>query len=239
MNILIVEDDLDWRDALTRIFHQHRHEVIAFQDVVSAWNYLQTYPMLDALLIDHVLPGGPFGVSLVKRARLLFPHAAIVMMSLFADRELVIEALRGGVDDFITRPIPPNILISKLDEVVLRRKGEQIAAQPAYQVGALELDLAARRAIWYGAELQLTPVEFSLLSQLLAHPGRVLNYAELYALSRGEHLDPSQARTRLKSHILNLKRKLVRPDLPANETPLKTVYGFGFKWEIPLIKEQN
>jgi DNA-binding response OmpR family regulator len=82
-----------------------------------------------------------------------------------------------------------------------------------------------------GRKLALTPTEFSLLAQLIVRPGRVVVYSELYALMTGQHVDPKEARIRLKTYMSTLRTKLTRHGCLEVVDTLKTVWSHGFIWD--------
>ncbi len=231
MLIYLVEDDPASRDALTRMLRLERHEIVAFSNAVEALNYLYSHPSPDVALIDYQLPGGPNGANLAQHIRLKFPNTAVIMISAYAGTKEVITAFRQGADDFLLRPIEPQELLHRIGEAILRRRPLYSVAESCRQVGQLRLDLEGRKAFWYDAELKLTPTELSLLTQLTARPGAVINYAELYSVTTGEHISPGEARAKLKSHVSNLKQKLQQAH-PHIGTPIKTNRGFGFRWHV-------
>jgi len=226
----LVEDDPTSRDTLTRTLRIEDYEVIAFPNVIKAINYIDTHPAPDVALIDYKLPGGPNGTSLAAHVRQRFAHTAIVMISLYADKREIVNAFRVGIDDFIVRPAEPQDLLERISMAVVKRRPLYPALETFRTVGELHIDFSLRTATWYGVELVLTPTEFSILIQLTAKPDRIFNYAELYSTLRGEHVPPSDARSKLKSHVSNLKRKLHQVRA-APGSPLKPNHGFGLRWQ--------
>jgi len=226
----IVEDDPTSRDTLTRTLRIEDYEVVAFPNVIEAIHYIDSHPAPDVALIDYKLPGGPNGISLAAHIRERFAHTAIVMLSLYADKKEIVAAFRSGIDDFIVRPCEPQDLLDRLGFALVKRRPLYPTSETFRTIGELHIDFSLRTATWYGVELVLTPTEFSILIQLTAKPNHIFNYAELYSTLRGEHVPPPDARSKLKSHVSNLKRKLhqVR-SMPGS--PLKPAHGFGLRWQ--------
>ena len=96
-----------------------------------------------------------------------------------------------------------------LDRIIEYR--ESLGSNPH---GALELDLEARTAFWHGKKLTLSPTQFNLLGTLASRPGHIFAYSELYALNTGIRLSLSAARSKLKTHVINLRRKLAYDGYP-------------------------
>jgi two-component system, OmpR family, response regulator BaeR len=230
MLIVYVDDDEASRDRVTKIFEMNRWSVITFTNAIDALDYVRSHAAPDVLLIDYQLPGGPDGLSLSKQARILHPSCVIVMISLYAGRDEVIAAMRIHADDFLIKPIAPDLLLHQILEALLARK----AWLPVFDLSAqnsemLHIDIGQRRAIWHGNMLRLTPAEFSLLAHLTSKPGYVFSYPQLYALAKGEHLAPQDARAKLKSHVSNLKAKMEQDGLYPSY--VFNVRGVGFKWD--------
>ena len=72
----------------------------------------------DVMLIDFQLPGGPNGLALAHQARLMHPTSVIMMMSLYAEKETIVEALQISADDFLLKPIKPDELVSRISKAM-------------------------------------------------------------------------------------------------------------------------
>jgi len=236
MLIYVVEDDAISRDTLTRMLRTQEHEVVVFSNAVATTDYIITHSVPDVALIDFRLESYPNGIHLAKQLRRMYPHVGVVMISKYATTKDVAEAFRGGIDDFLIRPVEIPALIDSISDAALKhRPGAQhlMAGNP---IGDLRFDADVRRVFWSGVDLQLTPTEFALLTQLVARPATVINYAELYSLVKGDHLTPTEARKRLKSHISNIKLKVERaaPNAPC---PLRVRRGYGVCWDTSSAAE--
>lgn len=232
MLVVVVEDQVGEREFFHGLLHKHGYEVLSFQDALSALEYLRS-THADVILIDYSLQGGPNGLSLARQVRKLYPADVIVMISAYATVQELVEAIQINVDDFIIKPAPADAILKRVDDAIMRRHEWFPRHNPKHiTIDALKLDLSARTAIWYGEPLKLTPSQFTLLAQLASKPDHVFGYSELYALSRGERLPPAEARTRLKSHIVNLRAKLEKHGHPQ---AIHNVRGMGFKWHLPVL----
>lgn len=238
MLIFVVDDSEHERNYLTQILASQQYEVVSFADTLSAADHLRTVAVPDVLLVDYQFLGGPNGTNLAKMTRQMFPNTVVIMLSAFASVTNVITAFRQGVDDFIVRPFEPDELPHLIGDALLRRRALRYASEPSRIVGDLEINLNTRHVLWHGIPIRLTPIEFSLVIQLTAIAGRVINYAELYSISQGEHLPPAEARLKLKSHIKNLKAKFKRA-YPSVPHPICNDRGFGFKWDANCQNEDG
>ena len=221
MLVYVVDDDATARDNLTRTLRTQHHEVVAFSNAIDATDYIAQHSAPDIALIDFQLESWPNGINLAKQIRLMFPNTAIVLISAYATPKDVATAFRQGADDFLVRPVDTHELLNSVSEAALQHRPGAKQTASGNSPGALKIDTHSRKAYWHGVDLQLTPTELALITQLAARPAVVINFAELYSVLKGEHLSPGEARKRMKSHIANLKHKILQaaPDFPS---PMRT-----------------
>jgi len=229
MLIYVVEDDAASRDQLTRMLRTQEHEVVSFANAVQATDYIASHVIPDVALIDFKLESYPNGINLAKKIRLMFPHVAIVLISMYATPADVAIGFRQGIDDFLIRPVEVDELLNSISDAALRHRPAAQQITPANPVGELRINADTHKAYWHGVDLQLTPTEYALVTQLVARPVVIINYAELYSIIKGEHLSPHEARIRMKSHIANLKHKLLQA-APESPLPLRISWGHGVYW---------
>jgi DNA-binding response OmpR family regulator len=228
MLIVVVDDNPGDRDFARRTLQQQYH-VESFSNAVDALQYLRDNGA-DVVLIDNKLQHSPDGLLLAKQTRILLPECVIVMISAFANHEIIIDAMRVGADDFILKgKVTPEQLIQWIGDAILRRRRWFPSAQASFRrIGDLEIDIAGHSATWHGQRLHLTGMEFGILRQLTSKPGAVVGFAELYFLITGEHINPKEARPKIKSHMTNLRQKLEQDG--RYPQAIFSVYGKGFKW---------
>lgn len=229
MLIYVVEDDPQQRDSFVNTLQTDQHEVVAFSNTIAAHNYFLIHPAPDAALIDFRFDGGPNGLSLARHIHAISPAAAVIMTSCYADKEEIIEAFHSGIDDFLLKPVNRKVLAQALGDAVIRRRTTYPTDTLERQFGAFRIDPNTRQAWWHGKPLRLTHTEFTLLLQITARPGHVFNYPELYAACAGEHIDPSSASKKLKTHIHHLKQKFIAIE-PSVPIPIVSRRGDGLCW---------
>lgn len=229
MLIYVIEDDPQQRDYFTKTLQADQHTVIAFKDTIAAHNYFIAHPAPDAVLIDFRFEGGPNGLSLARQIHAINPITAVIMTSCYADKDDIIEAFRGGIDDFLLKPVDPKALVQRLGNAVIERRTKHPVDVVERHLGDLRLNPTARQAWWKGQLLDLTKTQFTLLLQITAQPGRMINYAELYATCTGDHIDPSLAGKKLKTHVHNLRQRFKAVD-PTICCPIVSKRGEGLAW---------
>lgn len=174
---------------------------------------------LALIVLDLMLPGAD-GLDVLKRVRSQ-ADLPVLVLSARQDARDRVRALELGADDFVAKPFWPEELLARiaarLRRPVLRREG-------VLTLGALELDVTARRAAGPDGELSLTRVEFDLLAALAQRPGAAVPRAWLT-----EHvLDPdgdADDRT-LDVHVSRLRKKL-----GSLGPRISTVWGIGYRFD--------
>lgn len=180
---------------------------------------------LDMIVLDLMLPDLS-GIEVCRRFRVDHRAPVIILTARYHEADRV-RALEVGADDYINKPFSPRELVARV-RAHLRRWAWHASEldQPGQVItlGPLTLDLAGHKAIYKGAELHLTPMEFAILRVLSCAPGRVFPRERLLALATGQEVIGS-ART-IDVHVRSLRLKL--EDNPAYPSFLETVRGAGY-----------
>lgn len=176
----------------------------------------------DLVVLDLGLPDGD-GVQWIGELR---AFSAIPVLVLSArDRESdKIAALDAGADDYLVKPFATGELLARV-RAQLRRAGSQ-TAEPRIAFGELTLDLARRVVERAGAPLHLTPIEYRLLTHLVAHEDRVLTHRQLLNAVWG----PSHTADThyLRVFMAQLRRKIEAD--PSQPRHLRTETGVGYRF---------
>lgn len=224
--LLIVEDEDKIAQVLRDYLVQQGYEVhrLARGDEVEAW--VRANPV-DLVLLDVMLPGQN-GMD-VCRALRGFSDAAIIMVTARVDEIDRLLGLSLGADDYICKPFSPREVVARVATVLRRTRGPAKAPASAdgAAAGGLVLDESAWRATLDGHVLDLTAVEFKLLSVLAAHPGRIYSRDQLMdQMYRDERIVADRT---VDSHVKKLRRKIA--DVIPGEEFVHSVYGVGYCYE--------
>lgn len=169
----------------------------------------------DLLVLDLGLPDGD-GVDLIRDVR-GWSTVPIVVLSARADEADKIAALDAGADDYLTKPFGVGELLARVRANLRRPRaagGDGAAAEeadPVFRFGEVEVDRLARLVRRAGQEVHLTPIEYRLLSVLVANAGRVLTHRQLLR----EVWGPSHAE---QAHYLRIYMGHLRQKLEADPT---------------------
>jgi len=176
-----------------------------------------------------MLPGQD-GVSVCREVR-SFSALPIIMVTA---RVLEIDRLLGlelGADDYICKPFSPREVIARVRAVLRRTRPATGASSPATEgnAGRLVIDEVGFEVKLDGVTVALTPVEFRLLKALAAAPRRIYSRDQLMDKlyeDRRVVLDRT-----VDTHVKNVRRKLAQ--IAPNEDIIRSIYGFGYKLELP------
>ena len=218
MRILLAEDDQRLAEPLSDFLTREHHAVTWVSDGRVALRALSETDF-DLALIDWMLPGLD-GLAIVKDLRRQQRSTLLLMLTARDNEEDVVAGLQAGADDYLVKPFAFPELMARI-EAVCRRSGMRPA--PTVQAGDLSLDLATRRVVRGGHEIDLTPTEFSLLEFLIRHAGQLVTRKMLC-----EHLwesDWEGATNVIEVHINRLRGKL---DKGFDRSLIQTIRGRGY-----------
>ncbi|MDX2495687.1 MAG: response regulator [Desulfuromusa sp.] len=218
--ILIVEDEQRLAELHRDYLQQSGYKTawLADGEPVVAW-VKENAPAL--ILLDLMLPNKD-GLEICKEIR-SFSSVPIIMVTARVEEIDRLLGLELGADDYICKPFSPREVVARV-KTVLRRSSPQ---QPQDEQ-LLTLDEECYQATLQGKKLDLTAVEFKLLSILAQKPGRIY--------SRDQLMDRLYSDQRIvcdrtiDSHIKKLRKKIAAaaPELEV----IHSIYGVGYKYEM-------
>lgn len=214
MRVLLVDDNAELRELVTRALTRDGHAVTAVATVAAARAALmESSP--EVLVLDLGLPDGS-GMALCRALRAEGERVPILMLTAQGAVARRVEGLESGADDFLAKPFAVAELRARVR--VLGRRGP--AATPStWRHGAVALDFAARRAVVGGVEAPLTAREWALVEFLAGRGGRVARRGEILDAVWGA--DSPQASASLDVLLTRVRRKL-------GAAALRTVRGEGY-----------
>lgn len=221
--ILVVEDDAQIRNFITYTLKQEGFPCLTAGNAQGALSQLVSN-QVDLMLLDLGLPDFD-GMEVIKKVREWSEVPIIVVSARDQDNEKA-AALDGGADDYLTKPFSATELMARI-RVALRhsRRTSVATQQTVYSVGELSIDLERHLVFLDGAELHVTPMEYSLLSLLFRNMGKVLTtqyiIREIYGAGYG---NDTQA---LRALIAGLRRKIEKS--PAKPRYILTEIGVGYR----------
>jgi DNA-binding response OmpR family regulator len=222
--ILVVDDDPDIRGLLRELLDRRGFSVLEASDGQDALRvFFEQRP--DLVVLDVQMPGLD-GWKTLERIREL-SDVPVVMLTAKATELEKTRGLRAGADDYVTKPFGRQELLARV-EALLRRTAGRAAQPEIYSDEFLAIDFSRREVSVRGEAVELTPLEFRLLTAFVRHPNQVLTHDQLLELVWG---DSQASREQVKLYVGYLRKKL-RPDAP-DSAPIETRRGFGYSYRPP------
>jgi DNA-binding response OmpR family regulator len=216
--ILLVEDDDAIAQPLVRALEREGFDV---RHVTTGRDAMTTPPPdIDLVLLDLTLPDVD-GLEVCRTLRTQFPRLPVVILTARAEESDIVVGLDAGADDYVTKPFRLAELLARL-RVRLR-----LVAPQHVNVQGVRVDIAAHRAWLNDEELDLTPIEYSLLALLISDSGHVVSRQRIMKeVWDTEYYGSTRT---LDMHISSLRRKL--GDDSSKPHLISTVRGVGFRFE--------
>lgn len=227
--ILVVDDETDIAALVEVYLTNEGFRVRKCGTVGEALECVRKTPP-DLAVLDVMLPDGD-GFTLCQEIRKehLFP---IIMLTAKVEDMDKIMGLTLGADDYITKPFNPLELVARVKTQLRRstRYNPGSRAEPpaeGFDFRGLQISESSHKCILFGEELQLTPLEFSILWYLCKNRSKVVSSEELFEAVWGEkYMDSNNT---VMSHIARLREKMHEPS--RRPRFIKTVWGVGYTIE--------
>ena len=225
-HILIVDDDFDIRDLLSKFLVKHGLRATAAADGREMKRALKDWA-IDLIVLDLMLPGED-GLTLCRDLRAGSDIPVIMLTAMGEDTDRIV-GLEMGADDYLAKPFNPRELLARIKAVL--RRAEFLPGKPpddnesTVSFSGWRLDLAKRELTSPGGVLvQLSGGEFELLVVFVTHPQRVLSREQLLDLARGRDSQPFDRS--IDVQVSRLRRKIEND--PRRPVLIKTVRGGGY-----------
>ena len=224
--VLFVEDEASIYEPFSKALAREGFEPVVAPTAKRALELAEDGDFA-IVLLDLTLPDGDGrDVCRALRRASSVPILMLTARGTEADR---IVGLELGADDYVVKPFSGAEVIARIRAILRRATPEPADTPEPVKVGALDVDVAARRAHLNGEELQLSRKEFDLLAELIRHAGRVVTREQLMDRVWDENWFGSTKT--LDVHIRWLRQKL--GDDPSEPRYVHTVRGVGFRFTAP------
>lgn len=231
MEILIVEDEPEIAKLIQIALESEGFSCQRCADGLTALQAFQEYQP-DVIILDLMLPGLD-GLEVCARIRQKpGPKDPYIMMLTAKGEEIDrVIGLSTGADDYLVKPFSPRELVARVRALLrrsLRHGGQTLIYRTQHFTVDVDQRTASRHINSNQAEpLDLTTLEFNLLSTFISQPNRVWNRTQLIDKLWGDDFFGDERV--VDTHVARLRKK-IEPD-PANPTFIKTVIGVGYKFE--------
>lgn len=175
------------------------------------------------MIISDVMMPNADGYDLAKKARLTDQNIPILFVTALEDKPSQQYSYKIGVDDYLVKPVDPEILVWKVGALLRRAKIEQ---SKELTVGNLRMNADEHTAYVDGEELQLTVREFDLLFKLLSYPKKAFSRSQL--MDEFWDYDSSATSRTVDVYVAKLREKTADCD----GFEIVTVHGLGYKAKL-------
>jgi DNA-binding response OmpR family regulator len=225
--ILVIDDDDDIRSLVKTLLERSGSEV---REAGNGRDGLREFHSWrpDMVVLDVSMPEMD-GWNVLERIRDM-SEVPVLMLTARGDELERVRGLQAGADDYVVKPFGKQELVARVN-ALLRRAARGSAADESetYADAYVAIDWSQARVTVGDREVQLTPLEFRLLSTFVRHPRQVLSREQLLELVWGDTYGVGGDQVKL--YVGYLRRKL-DPDA-ADEVPIETVRGFGYRYKAP------
>ena len=227
LRLLVVDDDDDIRTLVATLLERTGATVRQAPNGREGLREFHAWRP-DLVVLDVSMPELD-GWNVLDRIRDM-SAVPVLMLTARGDELERVRGLQAGADDYVVKPFGKQELVARV-QALLRRaaQGAPTDEQDSYADAYLSIDWGQRRVLVGEREVQLTPLEFRLLSTFVRNPRLVLSREQLLDLVWGDAYGVGGDQVKL--YIGYLRRKL-EPD-PGNTVPIETVRGFGYRYTAP------
>jgi len=224
--ILLVDDEVDILEFISYNLEKEGYKVYTAQNGVEAIKVAEKKTP-DLIILDVMMPEMD-GIAACEEIRKIpsLQSSVIAFLTARGEDYSQIAGFEAGADDYITKPIRPKVLVSRV-KALLKRTGGGIATEQAVEntntitIGNLVIDKERYLISTDGVEMILPRKEFELLSLLVSKPGKVFTREEIYYSVWGDNVVVGD-RT-IDVHIRKLREKI-------GNDHIKTLKGIGYKF---------
>lgn len=220
IKILVVDDEHDIREILQYNLLKQGYDVFLAEDGREAVKKAQKIRP-DLILLDYMMPIMD-GVEACKKIRNItdLHNASIVFLTARSDDISEIIALKAGADDYITKPIRPNVLIARIDALLRRRMPEKsLPVIHDVLFDDIKIYVDKHMVVFENQEIYLPKKEFRLLALLASEPNKVFSRDDIFSFVWGN--DIVVGNRTIDVHVRKLREKL-------HDRFIKTIKGVGY-----------
>lgn len=218
--ILVADDEADILEIIEFNLQAQGYDVTTAKNGDEAFEKAKKIKP-DLIILDIMMPGKN-GIEVCQMLRMLpdFKQTLIVFLTALSDESTEIKGLETGADDYLTKPVSPKVLVSKINALFRRLNKEETGT---IRIGDLLINREKYSVTYKGEDIVLARKEFELLSLLASKPGKVFLRNEILNQIWGTEVIVGD-RT-IDVHIRKIRQKL-------GIDCITTVKGVGYKFEM-------
>ena len=220
MQILIVDDEKDILEFLSYNLNKEGFSVITARNGQEGLDYVKKHNP-ELIILDVMMPEMD-GIEVCQQIRSLDVNNQPFILFLTARSEEYSElaGFSAGADDYITKPIKPKLLISRVKAIL--RRGNLKTKENIIAIGDIYIDNIKHQLLYKGEEVFLARKEFKLLYYLMTVPGKVFSREEIIG---SVWKDTVVGDRTIDVHVRRIREKI-------GDHHIKTIKGVGYKFDI-------
>ena len=222
LKILVVDDESRMRKLVGDFLKKKGYEVVEAADGEQAMDIFFDDKSISLVICDVMMPKID-GFEVVKEIR-QYSQVPIIMLTAKGEESDELNGFDLGVDEYISKPFSPKILVARVEAIL--RRSNSLASGEVLRAGGIELDISAHEVKIDGKSISLSFKEFELLTYFVMNQGVALSREKI--LNNVWNYDYfGDART-IDTHVKKLRSKL-----GDKGEYIKTIWGMGYKFEVP------
>ncbi len=218
--VLIVDDEERMRKLVKDFLVRHGYMVMEAEDGERAIEMFFSDKNVDLIILDVMMPKMD-GWEVLETIR-KFSRVPVIMLTAKSEERDELRGFQLGVDEYITKPFSPKILIARAEALLRRSK---VGQTDVLEVSGIVINKAAHIVSIDGKNLELSFKEFELLTYFVENQGLALT-RETILNNVWNYNYFGDART-IDTHVKKLRSKM-----GAKGNYIKTVWGMGYKFEV-------
>lgn len=224
IKILIIEDEEGISKIIKSYLEKEGYQIFQAYDGRQGLDIFNNED-IDLVILDLMIPKIP-GEELIKEIRNK-SEIPVIMVTAKVNEKDIINGLKLGADDYMTKPFSPKELVQRVKTVLRRIEKYNIPRADIIRTtdGRLEMDLEYNRFFKDGKEVNLTKNEFQIIKTLFSNPNKIFTREEIIEITFGYDYDAYDRA--IDTHIKNIRQKI--EDNPKKPVYIKTIYGMGYK----------
>lgn len=221
LTVLIVDDEARMRRLVKDFLTKAGYHVIEAEDGDQALDLFYTNKNISLIILDVMMPKMD-GWQVCREIR-DFSKVPIIMLTARGDEKDELLGFELGVDEYITKPFSPKILVARVEAIL--RRSRNLEEVKVMEVSGIFLDQAAHEVTIEGKNIELSYKEFELLAYFMENRGIALSREKI--LNQVWNYDYfGDART-IDTHVKKLRSKMGEKG-----NYIKTIWGMGYKFEV-------
>ncbi len=229
MKILLVDDEVELTDPLSRVLSREGYSVDAAYDGTNG-SHLAQVGNYDLMILDWMLPGKT-GLEICQQLRRQGKTTPVLFLTAKDTLDDRVQGLDAGADDYLVKPFELRELLARV-RALLRRSGLEVYTTTTGRLTVADLELDSENQVAYrqGRVIELSQKESQLLQYFMEHAGQLLTHAQIL-----EHLWQNEEQP--SSNVIAALIRLLRRKIEATGEMqlIHTVYGKGYRFGSAAI----